>query len=57
MREDGGVSPDEEAELDQHLQVEHLMRLAKTRALHYLANRQTNAETFYPISEIDLEAI
>lgn len=33
-----GLSPDETAELGHYLQLEHLMRLAKARALHYLAH-------------------
>lgn len=32
-----GLSPDEAAELDRSLQLEHLMRLAKARARLYLA--------------------
>ena len=31
-----GLSEDEKSELDHYLQIEHLMRLAKTRAHHYL---------------------
>ena len=33
-----GLSEDEKSELDHYLQIEHLMRLAKARARHYLAN-------------------
>lgn len=33
-----GLSADEKSELDHYLQIEHLMRLAKARAHHYLAN-------------------
>jgi len=33
-----GLSGDEKSELDHYLQLEHLMRLAKARAHHYLAN-------------------
>jgi hypothetical protein len=33
-----GLSEDEKSELDHYLQIEHLMRLAKARAHHYLAN-------------------
>ena len=33
-----GLSDDEKSELDHYLQIEHLMRLAKARAHHYLAN-------------------
>jgi len=33
-----GLSQDEKTELDHYLQLEHLMRLAKARAHHYLAN-------------------
>jgi len=33
-----GLSDDERSELDHYLQIEHLMRLAKARAHHYLAN-------------------
>lgn len=32
------LSPDEKSELDHYLQLEHLMRLAKARAHHYIAN-------------------
>ena len=34
----GALSADEKSELDHYLQIEHLMRLAKARAHHYLAN-------------------
>lgn len=33
-----GLPEEEESELDHYLQIEHLMRLAKARAHHYLAN-------------------
>ena len=33
-----GLSPDEESELEHYLQLEHIMRLAKARAHHYVAN-------------------
>ena len=33
-----GLSESEKSELDHYLQIEHLMRLAKARAHHYLAN-------------------
>jgi len=33
-----GLPEDEKSELDHYLQIEHLMRLAKARAHHYLAN-------------------
>ena len=33
-----GLSEDQKSELDHYLQIEHLMRLAKARAHHYLAN-------------------
>lgn len=33
-----GLRADEKSELDHYLQIEHLMRLAKARAHHYLAN-------------------
>jgi len=33
-----GLSEDEKSELDHYLQIEQLMRLAKARAHHYLAN-------------------
>jgi len=33
-----GLSPDETAELNHYLQLEHLMRLAKVRALGYIKN-------------------
>jgi len=32
----GSLSPQETAELDRYLQLEHLIRLAKARAHHYL---------------------
>lgn len=35
-----GLQPDEAAELGYYLQLEHLMRLAKARAVHHLANDQ-----------------
>lgn len=31
-----GLTPEEKAELEHYLQLEHLMRLAKARARHYL---------------------
>ena len=33
-----GLSPEETAELDHYLQLEHVMRLAKARARAYLAH-------------------
>jgi hypothetical protein len=33
-----GLSEDEKSELDHYLQIEHLMRLAKARAHHYLTH-------------------
>lgn len=33
-----GLSPDEKAELDHYIQLEHLMRLVKARARQYVAN-------------------
>jgi len=33
-----GLSPEETAELDHYMQLEHLMRLAKARARRHLAN-------------------
>jgi len=33
-----GLPDDQKSELDHYLQIEHLMRLAKARAHHYLAN-------------------
>jgi hypothetical protein len=33
-----GLAPDEAAELGHYLQLEHLMRLAKARAAHHLAD-------------------
>lgn len=33
-----GLSPDEESELEHYLQLEHLLRLAKSRAHQYVAN-------------------
>jgi hypothetical protein len=33
-----GLSPEETAELDHYLQLEHMMRLAKARARAYLAH-------------------
>jgi hypothetical protein len=33
-----GLSPDETAELDHYLQIEHIMRLAKARARQHLAH-------------------
>jgi len=33
-----GLPDDDKSELDHYLQIEHLMRLAKARAHHYLAN-------------------
>jgi hypothetical protein len=35
-----GLSPEETAELNHYLQLEHLMRLAKARARIYLAHEQ-----------------
>ena len=35
-----GIPPDEKAELDHYLEVEHLMRLAKARARQLLAHEQ-----------------
>ena len=35
-----GLSPDEKAELDHFMEVEHLMRLAKARARQLLAHEQ-----------------
>jgi hypothetical protein len=35
-----GLTPDETAELGHYLQLEHLMRLAKARAVHHLADDQ-----------------
>lgn len=35
-----GLSPDETAELNHYLQLEHLMRLAKARARTHLAHEQ-----------------
>ena len=35
---DGELTSAEKSELDNYLQIEHLMRLAKARAHHYLAN-------------------
>jgi hypothetical protein len=32
-----GLSPEETSELNHYLELEHLMRLAKARAQHYLA--------------------
>jgi hypothetical protein len=34
----GSISPDEKAELDHYMEVEHLMRLAKARARQLLAH-------------------
>lgn len=34
----GGISPEEQSELDHYLQLEHLMRLAKARARLHVAN-------------------
>lgn len=33
-----GLAEDEKSELDNYLHIEHLMRLAKARAHHYLAH-------------------
>ena len=33
-----GLSPDEESELEHYLQLEHIMRLAKSRAHQYIVN-------------------
>lgn len=33
-----GLPAEEKSELDHYIQIEHLMRLAKARAHHYLAN-------------------
>lgn len=35
---DEGLTDEEKSELDHYLQIEHLMRLAKARAHHYLPN-------------------
>jgi len=34
----GHLSPDEKAELDHYMQLEHLMRLVKARARKYIVN-------------------
>jgi len=33
-----GLSPDEKSELDHYMQLEHIMRLAKARALKHLSH-------------------
>jgi hypothetical protein len=33
-----GLSPDEESELEHYLQLEHILRLAKSRAHQYVGN-------------------
>jgi hypothetical protein len=33
-----GLSPDEKSELDRYMELEHIIRLAKARALQYLAH-------------------
>ncbi len=38
FRPSEGLPDDEKSELDHYLQIEHLMRLAKARAHHYLAD-------------------
>jgi len=35
-----GLSPEEKAELDHYIELEHIMRLAKARARQRLANEQ-----------------
>jgi len=35
-----GLSPEEKAELDHYMELEHIMRLAKARARQRLANEQ-----------------
>ncbi len=35
----GGLTAEETAELDHYMQLEHLMRLAKARARHFLAGK------------------
>jgi len=37
-QQEGTLSPDETSELDHYLQLEHIMRLAKTRARKYLSS-------------------
>jgi hypothetical protein len=36
-----GLAPDEKSELDQYIQLEHLMRLAKARAWKYVSEQQS----------------
>ena len=36
----GGLAPEEKAELDHYLELEHIMRLAKARARQRLAHEQ-----------------
>ena len=36
----GGISPEEKAELEHYMEVEHLMRLAKARARQLLAHEK-----------------
>ena len=36
-KRDDSLSPEEKSELDQYLMLEHIIRLAKARALKYLA--------------------
>ena len=42
-----GLSDDEKSELDHYLQIEHLMRLAKARAHHYLTHGLDGSVTNY----------
>ncbi|MDX6444104.1 MAG: hypothetical protein QOH71_1178 [Blastocatellia bacterium] len=45
-----GLPDDEKSELDHYLQIEHLMRLAKARAHHYLgAKVKTPSSSTLPI--------
>ncbi|MEB3231111.1 MAG: hypothetical protein VKJ64_08885 [Leptolyngbyaceae bacterium] len=37
QEKNSGLSPDEKAELDQYMMLEHLLRLAKARAHQYLS--------------------
>jgi hypothetical protein len=39
-KKSSALPPDENAELDHYLEIEHLIRLAKARARHLLAHRQ-----------------
>ena len=44
QREKGsGLTLEEQAELEHYLQLEHLMRLAKTQAQHYLSPSQSQS--------------